>query len=177
MFSFNFIFSQNVKEKTPEAKTKIEEFSAQTGIVIINGFSKIGSERGEYGSTVTVTCREITNASNSTKQYGITLETMADTKDNTHSSYIDYDEIESLILGIDYLVKIKNDITKLESFQADYKTKDDLEISVFSYNNKISVAVKSGSIRRVTAYFKIDSLPKIKELIVKAKEKIDEIKK
>src|SRR5260370_42587297 len=52
---------QQTKEPLPPA-TKLEEFSAKTGIVVIRGFSTIGEVRG-MGS-VTVTAREFRDASN-----------------------------------------------------------------------------------------------------------------
>ncbi len=69
-----------------------------------------------------------------------------------HTSFIDYDEIDSLIQGIDYISNVKPDVTEFENFQADYSTKGDLEISTFSSNDKLMAAVSSGNIGRVTAY-------------------------
>ena len=47
------------QEQSP--KTKIEKFSAKTGIVIIKRFEKIGSIRGDYGGSITVEAKEFIN--------------------------------------------------------------------------------------------------------------------
>src|SRR5258708_17514848 len=63
---------QQTKE-APAPATKLEEFSAKTGIVVIRGFSTIGEVRG-MGS-VTVTEREFRDASNpKLRQTGLPLE-------------------------------------------------------------------------------------------------------
>ena len=93
-----------------------------------------------------------------------------------HSSYIDYDEIESLLKGISYISKIDSKITKLSEFQADYKTKGEFEISTFSSNGKISAAVQSGSIYSASAYYDYEDIEKIKLTIEKAKQTLDSIK-
>ncbi|WP_236860568.1 hypothetical protein [Candidatus Reidiella endopervernicosa] len=92
------------------------------------------------------------------------------------TSYIDYDEIDSLISGIDYISKVNNSSTSFSSFQADYSTKGGLRVSTFSMNNEIKVAISSGRINKVKAYFNILFLPDIRELIGQAKNKIDALK-
>jgi len=171
-------YAENLKDSVPEAKTKLEQFSAKTGVVLIRGFHKIGSEQGLYSTSVNVESKEFTNVTDGTKQYGITIEAFKEDGryDKKHTSFIDYDEIDSLVKGIDYISNVKPDVTKLEDFQADYKTKGDLKISTFSSGTKVMAAVTSGNIGGVAAYFNIEDLSKVKELILKAKKKIEEIK-
>jgi hypothetical protein len=42
------LHAQNLKDQVPSPKTKLEEFSARTGAVIIRGFEEIGSVYGLY---------------------------------------------------------------------------------------------------------------------------------
>ena len=174
----NVANAQNLKDSIPQAKTKLEQFSAKTGVVFIRGFQKIGSAQGLYNTSVNIESKEFTNVSDGTKQYGITIEAFKEDGryDKKHTSFIDYDEINSLIKGVDYISKVKPDVTKFENFQADYRTKGDFKISTFSSGNRIMVAVSSGNIGRVAAYFNIEDLATIKALILKAKESIEAIK-
>jgi len=166
---------QNAKDEISEPKTKLEKFTAKTGVVIIRGFQKIGSARGLYNSSVNVESKEFTNVGNEKKEYGITIETVeADGKN--HTSYIDYDEIESLIKGIDYITGVKPDVTNFQNFQADYKTRGDLGVSTFSSEGEILASVTSGKYGSADAFYEINELRKVRELIVKAKAKIDELK-
>ncbi len=173
------VYAQNLKDQVPAPKTKLEEFSAKTGAVIVRGFEKIGTVNGLYDTSITVEVKEFINVSTGKKEYGITIQVKKEEgrydKDNT--SYIDYDEIESLISGINYISKIDKTATELSNFQADYKTKGDFGVSTFSSGDKIMVAVSSGHISQVTAFYKMTYLPDIREIIEKAKDKIDVLRK
>src|SRR5260221_10288460 len=92
-------------------------------------------------------------------------------------SYIDYDEIEPLVRGIDYVARLDHSVTKLTEFQADYRTKGELEVTTFSSaNSGVSAAVKSGRIGGATAFLKLDELPRLRDLIVSAKAKLDAVR-
>lgn len=135
-------------QRVPAPKTKLEAFEAQSGAVIIRGFSKIGELRGVYGGAVTVESKEFMNANTAQREFGITLEVKETSRlERENTSYVDYDEIPSLLKGIDYIAKVDKSVTKLDNFQADYKTKGDLRISTFSSGSgEVMVAVKSGTI-------------------------------
>lgn len=158
-----------------ESKTKIEAFEAKTGAVIIRGFSTIGSVRGRYSTSASVESREFIDASSAKKEYGIFITVMKGESDDT--SYIDYDEIESLLKGIDYISKIESSVTKLDKFQADYKTRGDFTVSTYNDSSgKIQAAVKSGGYAGTLAYLSLDELAQFKSLIQQAKAKIDSIR-
>lgn len=162
--------------KTDGPKTQLESFAAETGAVIVKGYSTIGRLVG-MGS-IEVDAREFTNAQSRKKTYGMVIEVKESGRlERSDRSFIDYDEIPSLIAGIDYISKIKSDVTKLKNFEATYSTKGDFSITVFNDQaGKLSAAVTSGRIGRASAYFGIDQLSKLRELIVQAKEKIESIK-
>jgi hypothetical protein len=172
------LYAQNLKDQIPSPKTKLEEFSARTGVVIIRGFEEIGYVYGLYNTSVKVEAKEFVNVSTGKKEYGITIEVKEEKGryDKDSTSYIDYDEIESLISGIDYIAKVDKSSTKFSNFQADYNTKGDFKISTFSTSGKIMVAVSSGHVGRVAAYFNLSTLSEIRSLIEGAKNKIDALK-
>ena len=169
--------NQKTDSASKEPKTKLEAFEARTGAVIIRGFATIGSVAGRFSTSATVECKEFTDASSGKKEYGITI-TVKKSSDygHEHVSYIDYDEIDSLIKGIDYITKIDKTVTKLDLFQADYRTKGQLTVSTFSDDaGKVQAAVESGLYGSVSAYFSLDQLAEFKNLIQKAKDKLDSI--
>ncbi len=171
------LHAQNLKDQVPSPKTKLEEFSARTGVVIIRGFEEIGSSYGLYSTSIKVEAKEFVNVLTGKKEYGITIEVKKEDGryDKESTSYIDYDEIDSLISGIDYIAKVDKSRTKFSNFQADYNTKGDFKISTFSTAGKIMVAVSSGRIGAVSAYYNLSSLTEIRTLIEKAKTKIDNL--
>ena len=173
----SFSFAQE-ESKPEKPKTKLGVFMAQDGAVIVRGFTTIGTVKGIINTSVSVDSKEFNNATSGKKEYGITIEVKENrTIANENTSYIDYDEIESLLKGLDYISKIDKTVTKLADFQADYRTKDDLEFSTFSREDgSINLAIKSGRIRPAKAYFKQADIAQVRELIVQAKAKIDSIK-
>ena len=115
--------AQEAKQLAKEPKTKLEAFEAQTGSVLIKGFGEIGSVSG-MGSSVVVDCREFTDATTSRKEYGITIEVKETGRfERKDTAFIDYDEIDSLLKGIDYISKIDKSVTLLPDFEAAYRTK------------------------------------------------------
>lgn len=168
--------AQDIKSDDNAPKTKLEAFEAKTGSVLIKGIQEIGSVA--YNGSVIVSCREFTDAATGNKQYGIAIEVNeSGTMARSNATLIDYDEIDSLLKGIDYITKVDKSATTLSSFEAIYKTRGDFQVTTFSKKGgEIGVAVQSGSIRTATAYLKVSHLSKVRELIENAKAKLDEAK-
>lgn len=162
----------------PKPKTKLEAFQAQVGSVIIRGFSEIGAITGQYGTSVSIESREFTNATTGTKQYGVAIEVNGGGRlELKNTSYIDYDEIDSLIRGIDYISKIKSDVTRMNDFQADYRTKGDFRVSTYSTTGgTIAAAAASGTIGGAQALLTLSDLGKLRDLLLSAKQTIDSAK-
>lgn len=169
--------AQSKAAPSQEPKTKLQAFEAKTGVVIISGFSTVGSVSGQYGGSVSVESKEFLDASTGKREYGIVIEVKKGGEiERDNSSYIDYDEIDSLLKGIDYISKVQRSITKLDDFQADYHTKGDFKISTFSARGQNMVAVSSGDIGEVNVFLPVSKLEDLKALIANAKAKLDAIK-
>jgi hypothetical protein len=164
-------------ESTP--KTKLEAFERQSGSVIIRGFSRHGSVSGKYGGSVAVESREFTNATTGKREHGIVIEVKEGGRlEREDRSFIDYDEIDGLLKGIEYISKIQKDVTPFDHFQADYRTKGDLTVSTFSSDGgEIAAAIESGRIGSVDVIIDLASLQKLRNIILEAKEAIDKVRK
>jgi hypothetical protein len=160
------------------SKTKLEAFQAKTGTVIVTGFTEVGAIPDSYGGSITVESKEFTDGESGKKEYGITIGVKGGGELQREGvSYIDYDEIESLVKGIDYISGVKPSVTKLHDFQADYRTKGGFKISTFSSKDgQINAAVSSGSIGEVDAFISLTQLDDLRGLIIKAKATLDEIR-
>ena len=157
--------------------TKIEAFSAKTGVVMIKGFSTVGRIRGQ--GVVSVDAREFRDASSpKTGVYGVAIEVKeAGRIERESRSFIDQDELDSLVSGIDYISKISKSVTVLKDFEAEYRTKGDFSITVFSDSSGgLSLAVASGRIGKTSAFLKLGDLDQLKALIIEAKKTIEEAK-
>lgn len=162
--------------KAPPA-TKLEAFSARTGIVIVKGFSTIGVVNGM--GRVSIDVREFRDASNpKSVQYGVSFEVKESGRlERQNTSFIDEEEIDSLIRGLDYISKIERNVTTLGNFEAQYRTKGDLSMTVFSgTNGEVSFAVSSGRIGKTSAFLKLADAEKIRSLLNEAKAAISKAK-
>lgn len=163
------------QDSAPEPQTKLEQFGSNSGVVIVRGFTDVGTVRGEYGTSVTVAAREYMNAQTDAREYGISVE-VKDNRDRSSTSYIDYDEIDGLIQGLDYIGRIDNSVSQLGNFQADYRTRGDLTISTFNSGRDVMWAAESGRIGSTSAYFNIGKLSDFRSLIQQAKQRLDSIR-
>lgn len=158
--------------KNPPA-TKLEAFSARTGIVMIKGFSTVGVVNGM--GKVSIDAREFRDASNpKSAQYGVAFEVKESGRlERENTSFIDEDEVDSLIKGLEYISKIQKNVTTMENFEAQYRTKGDLSLTVFSgRGGDISLAVSSGRIGKTSAFLKLSDAENIRTLLLDAKRAI-----
>ena len=165
-----------VQQRTSPS-TKIEAFSAKTGVVMIKGFSTVGRVSGR--GIVSVDVREFRDASSpKTGVYGVAIEVKESGRlEREARSFIDQDEIDSLVSGIDYISKISKSVTVMKDFEAEYRTKGDFSITVFSdAGGGLSLAVASGRIGKTSAFLKLGDLDQLKALILEAKKAIEEAK-
>jgi hypothetical protein len=160
-----------VEVQTPT--TKLEAFQAQTGIVVVRGYTTVGSARGM--GTVTVDSRDFRDASNpKTRITGVSITVKeAGRLERENTAFIDSDEIESLVAGLDYISKATKDVTPLTNFEVEYRTKGDFRITVFNNSSgELSAAVSAGRIGKTSAYIKLSQLSELRQLIIDAKSKI-----
>lgn len=160
--------------------TKLEAFASRTGIVVIRGYSTIGKIIGSsIYNRVSIDAREFRNASNPKQaEYGLTIEVAESGRPERESrSYIDQDEIDSLIKGIDYISKIDKSVSPMKDFEAEYRTKGDFSIIIFSNKEGgLELAISSGRIGKATVFLKASDLLVLRKLLVDAKESIEAAK-
>jgi NaMN:DMB phosphoribosyltransferase len=98
-------------------------------------------------------------------------------KPSENRSFVDYEEIDRLIKGIESVGKVNETMSKLASFEARYRSLGDLEINVFRQTRSGTAAsLSSGICDRVTALLTIDDLDKLRGYLIEAKARLDEIK-
>lgn len=157
----------------PKPATKLEAFQARTGVVIIRGFTTVGTIRG-MGS-VTVDAREFKDASTATpRSTGVSIEVKEPGRlERENRAFIDSDEIQSLLAGIDYIANASAAVTTLSKFEVEYRTKGDFSVTVFNDSSgKLSAAVSAGRIGKSSAYLSMEQLRELRELIVSARAKV-----
>jgi hypothetical protein len=157
----------------PPSATKLEMFSNQTGVVLIRGFSRIGVIKGKGSVTVAVIVfRAADNPKTTVAGLSVTVKE-SDTAGREKISYVDYDEIDALLKGIDSISKADRNSTPLAYFEAEYGTKGGLSVFTYGGGSGIHLGVSSGACSKVTAHLEITDLNELKNLIQNGKTAID----
>jgi hypothetical protein len=161
---------------TNAPKTKLEAFEVQTGKVIVMGEADIGSIAAKTG-TVSVRAKETTDSGTGQKEYGIEIKVSSGDQ-LQDSTVIDYDELDSVLGGIDYLSKVDWTVTPLPSFDAVYATKGDFRFAVYGSKRTgtVQAAVSSNHLIKSKALLTMDQLSQLRVLITQAKTTLDSIR-
>jgi hypothetical protein len=169
--------TQPQEPSTTKPKTELEGFQEKFGSVIIKGYTEIGSIPLE-GRTLSLDARELRDATTNEKVKGLVVEIDPKERFSTRKrSFVEYEEIESLSRGLEFISKIDKSVTPLSNFEATYRTKGDLEVTVFNDSTgKLAVAVSVGGIAKETAFGELDLLNELNALIKKAKDTLDSLK-
>ena len=168
-------------QTTNAPATSIENFELQTGTVIVKGFSTVGTVSAGDAS-VTIRTKKSSDLWHGQKIDGIaigfTYISVGSPGNSTpkHFLVVDYDELDLLVKGIDYIGKITYDATQLAGFEASYTTKSGLHIIAHSERKQgtIQTFIQFGEISRIP--LNSDQLTQLRNLITQAKATLDEIK-
>lgn len=161
---------------TPEEfQTKLESLMSETGAVIVKGFTRVGSMNGSRGAAF-FTAWEVSNARTGRKEQGVTVEigeASANRPDIEERAYIDYDEIDPLLKGIDLFMKLDDKATKLSRYEAQYQTRGGLVLVTFNTPDGSRIAISTWGGRRPRFVLRQTGLAEFKNLLESAKEVLD----
>lgn len=170
---FLLAFPAYAETSKTETSTKIESSSLKTGTVSIKSYLEIGEMDTRPLEKLSIYALEIFYPGTKTKVQGLRIEVNNYQKDRTDVSFIDLDEIDDLLKGIDYISEQLGKGGKFKMFEAKYITKSGFEITVFnkSKSDEIGVAIHSG----IASIFgdDISALQKLRSLIYTAKEALN----
>ena len=161
----------------PFPATKLEAFETNTDTVIIKASSPIGSVPA-HGGEVGVRCREITDAGTGRRQTGIIVD-LTSGGELADALLIDYDELDSLLDGLEYLGSLDWSVTPLTGFDAVYTTKGGFRAAAFGSRRtgSIEFSVRSVRVRGTSLVLTRDQLGQVRSLVQQAKAKLDSLRK
>lgn len=167
-----------------EAPTRLESLELRKGTVIIKGYSEVGRLDGEEGSSIVVSAIEMKDTTRGTHEMGLAI-VAAQGGDNRRSavSYVDFDEITALLAALDTMSKPDPEATRLSAYEAQYRTRSNLEFVSFDNNNQRMISVRavqvvfpSGEVIWSTAHFRLTMLASIRKQIADGKELLDKLR-
>jgi hypothetical protein len=167
-----------------EAPTRLELLELRKSTVIVKGYSEIGKVDGEDGSSITVSAIEMKDATRGTREMGLAIvSTQGGDTRRSSVSYVDFDEISGLLSAIDTLGKPDPEATRLASYEAQYRTRSNLEFVGYDSNSQRMISVRavqvifpSGEVIWSTAHFRLTMLASIRKQISDAKEVLDKLR-
>jgi len=174
---------RNKQAGTPmrEPVKQIEAFRSKTNTVVVRGASHIGRMDGDTSGHISIDVEELTDVNTGSKAYGISISVDETTSSLTSTSFVDYDDIDPLIKGVDFMAKINSGCTKMDDYQAHYRDRSGLHISkinaMSSGTEKYLMGVVSGVDKEAACFFSADSFPILGNMIKAAKRKIDLVKR
>ena len=113
-------------QDTNSLKTDIGVFEARTSVVIVKGYGPIGSG-GVRGGGISGRLKETTDVSIGQKTHGLAIQITGNPFPRERI-LVDDNEIDALLSGLNYLIKINYDVTTLPGFEASYTTKAGLRV-------------------------------------------------
>lgn len=168
---------QQPSPEPEEFLTRLEATLEKTGAVIVKGSTGLGSVSGVRG-TASVTSWEILDAGTGRREYGVGVTIRDDERPGVEErAYVDYDEIDPLIAGLNDILKLENSATKLARFEAQYRTRGELAVFRFNTQGGYGAAVSIGGRRGPRLVLRPSGLVEFRDLLESAKAVIDEARR
>jgi hypothetical protein len=170
------LYAQNL-ETNIYPKSRLELAEERTGVVLVRGTENVGSVAGNRGE-VLVQVRETKDMTSSQRDYGVII-TVVQGEGTANATYVDYDELPTLIQNLEYVSKANWTLTSLGHFDASYTTRAGLRVVTYSSTRSglIEGAVVSQRLVRSRASLTTAQLDLLRNTLEVAKTKIDELQK
>jgi hypothetical protein len=155
--------------------TELETFEAQTGKVIVKATGQIGS-LAVGALDITVISKESMDAGTGRKEHGMAIEVAANNQ-FVGKRVVDYDEMDSLLNGMDYLSKIDSKVTALPTFVASYATRSGLRIGAYTSQRRgdIQFFLQDYSTNSAKILITPAQLAQFQSLVEQAKKNLDSL--
>lgn len=110
-------------------QTKLESIENRTGTVIMRGTKLIGAINGSAGSGIRISAIELDDSAKGDKAAGLRIAVFDQRGRRETNCYVDADEIEPLLAGIDAIARLDRGSTRLQDSEAFYRTRGGFEIA------------------------------------------------
>jgi len=162
-------YGQQQTQKEPA--TKLEQFLAKKGKLIIKDSHEAGVLHGQYGTKITVDALTIYEPGKEMdKIRGLRIEVHEGGRlERRDTSFLDMDEVESLSQAISYMITL---LEKWKGINREYtevifSTKGDFNLGFYQKGTEVTAFSKSGIIGAARCYFATNDLSKLKAIVDK----------
>jgi hypothetical protein len=161
-------------QTTNTPRTNFEICATVADAPLLKAMSVIGTLNNQINYPVEIRVEVLTNLVSSNVIYGVSLRTRVQPK-QTEVDYIDYDELDGFIRGIQFISQSDHNVTTFDNFEAAYQTRCGLSIVKVSNGTKLTIVMKSGgslATHNQMASFVLDDLGRY---LTAAKAKLDSL--
>lgn len=163
------ISAQNKGKDQPA--TKLEQFLAKKGKLIVKDSHKAGTLHGQYGTKITVDALTIYEPGKEVdKIRGLRIEVKGGGRlERSDTSFLDMDEVESLSQAITYMMGLldKWKGANREYTEVIFSTKGDFKLGFYQKGSEVQAFSHSGIIGAASCYFTTGGLSTLKTIIDK----------
>lgn len=156
--------------------TELETFESQNGTVIVKGAGAVGS-LSVGAINVTVISKQSKDVTTGRKEYGAAVEFQENNQPGARM-VVDYDEMDSLLNGLNYLAQIDSTVTTLPTFAASYTTKSGFRVGAFTSQRRgaIQFFLQDRSINSARIFITAADLSQLRSLMQQAKQNLDSLR-
>jgi hypothetical protein len=149
-------------------KTQMEGFLARKGSIVVKEFHPLGTINGDLGTAKFDTLSLYQPGKEQQRIMGIRVEvTEAGRLERSNTSFLDLEEIDSLMKGLDYMSKVVTEWnnTKRDYTEMIFSTKGDFQVGFYIEDGKVQPFIKSGSIASATAFVPTSAFDKMHQFL------------
>lgn len=175
---------QNLLVMLPKpVPTKLEAFEQAEGVLVIRGYTRVGNILFDNSAEMTVYAVSMRNSAGAT-QAGVAIEIVQSNRGRVARTYVDEDELESLMQNLDALAQVNKDASSLENVEATYRTRGNLQIINRNDNGGRTAIVRAvqyspltGQVAWATARLRATRLTEITRQLQAARDVLQRAKK
>lgn len=169
----NSSFSQTIQDdKQKEPTTKIGAFLAKKGKLIVKDFYRLGTLKGQYGSSIQLSALVIFEPGHERDRIrGLKIEiTESGRYEKSNSCFLDMDEIDAFAKSISYLAETSAawKTTPKEYTEVIFSTKDDFKFGFYQKENEQTCFAESGYVGKTNCFFNVEDFTTLKQIVEKA---------
>jgi hypothetical protein len=169
--------------KLPEPQTIIESNALVSGVVVTKGYQRIGEVPGDDGSGLRISAVQVSTCDSHTFRGLIVQAQQARGGARSAVSYLDEDELDTLIAAVQNLAKLQPQDNRLTDLDASFRSKGDLEVINVNNNGTRMAGVRctqllrpTGQIVWATAMFGVNRLELLQHQLEAGKQALEGLK-
>lgn len=163
--------AQDEASARSSAGSRLDALSARSGLLLVTNYTDVGGMGGETVGRIKVQAQEVRDTANpKVAQLGLAI-TIEEPGRAVRLSiaYVDDDEIDALIKGIDYLAKLTPGGTALRNVNGLYRTRGGFTVSVLDQNE----LVVSTGVPRAMVLMPVAGISRLRQLLWDGKAALD----